>query len=590
MKSKSTVLWFVLAVALAACLWIFDRYFSPVVAPAPALLPGMSADAVTEIQIFPAAAREITAVRTNQIWQLQAPFAYPAQAAAIDALLGTLEKISPQRLTAGELHGRNSDAEFGFANPQFSLTVAAGDQQWQLRIGNKTAPGDQVFVRVVGLDGVFVADASWLALLPRTANDWRDTALVDAAGDCDWIVITNGTKVIELRRDATNHLWRLLRPLAARADGPRLAAALQQLRAARVVQFVTDDAKADLSSYGLQPAELAVWLGRGTNFFAAVHAGKNSPENPAQLFARREGFNSVLTVAKDALTPWRGAVNDFRDPHLLDLTAPVAQIEVRGETPFTLQQRGPNDWAVVGEKFSADAENVAAFLNLLAGFRVTEFVKDLNTAADLQGFGLTAPARTITLRAVVGDTNNLLAQLQFGAVETNRVFVKRAGEDFVYALATAEVNRLPEHGWEFRDRRLWNFSETNVAQVTLRQGGRTRQLLRTGTNAWTLATGSPGTINSPAIEEAVHRLGSLTVAGWVGRNITTPEKYGLHPDNLQITVALTSGEKFTVDFGAELPRTALAAVTLDGERWAFVFPVAPFQLVATYLTIPPNPQ
>ena len=38
MKSKSTVLWFVLAVALAACLWIFDRYFSPVVAPAPALL------------------------------------------------------------------------------------------------------------------------------------------------------------------------------------------------------------------------------------------------------------------------------------------------------------------------------------------------------------------------------------------------------------------------------------------------------------------------------------------------------------------------------------------------------------------------
>ena len=345
-----------------------------------------------------------------------------------------------------------------------------------------------------------------------------------------------------------------------------------------------------MSSYGLQPAELAVWLGRGTNFFAAVHAGKNSPENSAQLFARREGFNSVLTVAKDALSPWRGAVNDFRDPHLLDLTAPVAQIEVRGETPFTLQQRGPNDWAVAGEKFPADAENVAAFLKLLAGFRVTEFVKDLNTAADLQGFGLTKPARTITLRAVAGDTNNLLAQLQFGAVETNRVFVKRAGEDFVYALAVAEMNRLPEHGWEFRDRRLWSFSETNVAQVALRQGGRTRQLLRTGTNAWALATGSPGTINSPAIEEAVHRLGTLTVAGWVGRNINTPEKYGLHPDNLQITVELKSGEKYTVDFGAELSRTALAAVTLAGERWAFVFPVAPFQLVATYLTIPPNSQ
>ena len=40
----------------------------------------------------------------------------------------------------------------------------------------------------------------------------------------------------------------------------------------------------------------------------------------------------------------------------------------------------------------------------------------------------------------------------------------------------------------------------------------------------------------------------------------------------------------------ELPeaQTALASVTLDGERWAFVFPPLIFQLVTTYLTIPAN--
>ena len=45
-----------------------------------------------------------------------------------------------------------------------------------------------------------------------------------------------------------------------------------------------------------------------------------------------------------------------------------------------------------------------------------------------------------------------------------------------------------------------------------------------------------------------------------------------------------------MDFGAELPRvqTALAAVTLDGERWAFVFPPVPYQFVLSYLTIPAN--
>ena len=61
------------------------------------------------------------------------------------------------------------------------------------------------------------------------------------------------------------------------------------------------------------------------------------------------------------------------------------------------------------------------------------------------------------------------------------------------------------------------------------------------------------------------------------------------PGNLQITVELKDGEKFSVDFGTPISnQTALAAVTLDGERWAFVFPPVLYQFVVTYLTIPAN--
>ena len=121
----------------------------------------------------------------------------------------------------------------GFDPPQFSITVAGGRPVWQLKVGNKTAPGDQVFLRVVGADGAFVTDADWLRFIPHSANDWRDTALVDAGNACDRIVLTNGTKAIELQRDATNHLWRMLRPLQARADSERITEALQKLYAAQ---------------------------------------------------------------------------------------------------------------------------------------------------------------------------------------------------------------------------------------------------------------------------------------------------------------------------------------------------------------------
>jgi hypothetical protein len=509
----------------------------------------------------------------------------------VDALLDALVKLPASRLTGADLKShKNADAEYGLASPQSTLLLECGERQLQILVGNRTAPGDQVFLRVVGEEGLSVTDAAWLQWLPRTPGDWRDTALVDAVAACDWIVVTNGAKALEFRRDPTNQLWHMIRPLAARADGPRLAAALQQLRDGRAAQFVADDPRADLSSFGLQPAELTVWIGQGTNLTAGVAAGKNPPDRPSQVYARRENWNAVVTASKDAFNPWRGAVNDYRDTHLLTLTAPVTEIEVRGEEKFTLDKHGSNAWAVAGEPFSADTENVQTFLKLLANLQISDFVKDVVTAQDLQGFGLAAPSRQITLRGQAGETNSTLVQILFGAADTNRVLVKRADEDFVYALKPKDVGRLPEHGWEFRDRHIWNFSETNIAQVTLKQSGKTRVIVRTGENKWSLAPGSQGIINPPALEETFHRLGQLTAAGWVGHNITEPEKYGLAPDNLSITVELISGEKFSLDFGAELAKgqTALAAVTFGKERWVFVFPPVLFQFVTTYLVIPPN--
>jgi hypothetical protein len=351
-----------------------------------------------------------------------------------------------------------------------------------------------------------------------------------------------------------------------------------------------------LTTYGLQPASLDLWLGSGTNFTDALHLGKTTPENSDLVFARRDGWNSVVALTNDVFTPWRGTVNDFRDPRLMELTAPVAEIDVRGVSNFTLRQRGSNDWTLVGEKFSADADNVRNFVRTLGGLRVAEFVKDNNTATDLQRYGLAAPAGTnqITLLSAAGDTNSVITQVIFGSVETNKIYVKRADENFVYALSREDLGRLQPftYSWFFRDRNIWNFSETNVVQMTLRQNGKTRTLLRNGVNLWSIAAGSQGIITPAAVEETVHRLGQLTALDWVGIigvNLP-PAEGGFNPNNLQVEIELKTGEKFSIAFGRELgaQNTALASVTLDGQRWAFIFPPVVYQFVSTYLTIPPD--
>ncbi|MEY4916720.1 MAG: hypothetical protein RL616_633 [Verrucomicrobiota bacterium] len=587
MKTNTTPIWFVLAAALAAGIWFFEKHWSPAAPVSSGLLAGLRASDVTAIEIIPAGERKISLIRTNKNWRLLEPVAYPAQNAAVESLVAALEKLSPAlRLSAAEMQShKNADAEFGFENPQFTLDVSAGGQSWHLRVGSKTAPGDGVYVRLIGGAGAFVTGVDWLQFLPRDSAAWRDTALVSASGAVDWLVISNGVKVIELRADATNHSWRMIRPLAARADGAFISTAIQQLRSARAARFVTDDPKADLATYGLAPAELDVWLGQGSNVLDAVHLGKNSPENPAQIFARREGWNSVITAAKEPLVPWRGGVNDFRDPHLLNFTAPVTAIDVHAENPYTLQRLGTNEWTVAGEKFPVDAANVQLFQNLLRNLSASEFVKDVVTATDLEGFGLATNARSITLHFADGTTNALL----FGAGDTNRVLVKRSDEDFVYGLSLADADSLPDNAWLFRERQLWNFSLTNLAQITLHQGGRTRQVIRTGVNHWALAAGSQGIADPVGLEETARAFSTLAVEHWAGKNFTAPEKFGFDTNSLQVNLELKSGEKFTVDFGAELRgQTALAAVTLDGERWAFVFPAAFYPLVSTYLTVPPG--
>jgi hypothetical protein len=596
MNSKTTGIWFVIAASLAAFIFVFQHWLRPAGGEQSAILPGFQPAAVTSVQVIPPDAPEIRADLTNGVWRLTKPVVYPAQAAAIETLLGTLQQLRPEtRISAAELRAnQGSEGDFGFGSPT-SLVIESGGRRWQLQIGHKTAPGTEVYLRSVRVDGTFVTDAGWLNLVPHSADDWRDSALVDAGRSFDQIVLTNGAKglAIELRRDPTNHLWRMIRPLQARADTSHIDDALQRLQSARVTKFIPADAKTDPAAFGFQPAALDLWLGSGTNV-SAIHVGKSPTNDPSQVYARREGWNTILATAAEPLSPWFGSVNSFRDRNLLELTAPVAEIELTGPDTnhFTLQRQGTNDWKIPGETFAVDAANVQLFIKTLAGLHISDFVRDVVTAPDLPKYGLAAPEREIILRSKAGDTNAVIADLMFG-VTTNGVFVRRAGEDSIYSITKEDFNRLPEADWEYRDRHVWSFDTNDVAQVTVRQNGRMRQLVRNGPGQWTLAAASgPQSITADhTIEQAVGQLSHLTAEAWVGRNVTDPQNYGFNTNSLQIAIEMKNGRKHTVDFGLPIfnGNSALAATTLDGERWVFVFPVVPYQYVLTSLTIPANP-
>jgi hypothetical protein len=278
----------------------------------------------------------------------------------------------------------------------------------------------------------------------------------------------------------------------------------------------------------------------------------------------------------------------------LEITQPIAEIDVDASEHFTLQRHGDNDWSLVGQKYPADPETVQDFVKKLASLKVSEFFKDVATPVDFEKYGFTANSRQIILRSAGDGTNVATTQIIFGDSDTNGQYVRRADEKSIYRLSAADIAPLQDFGYMFRNRQIWNFSGKDVAQVTIHQNGKLRQIIQTTPDKWALAPGSQGMIASLFIEQTVGGaqnvtgLCQLSAEGWVSPNLTDPDAYGFTTNSLQITLELKNGENHTVEFGKELSRwqTALASVTLDGQRWVFVFPPILYQYVSSYLTIP----
>jgi hypothetical protein len=590
MKAKSIWFWVLLATALLLLIVLKQHFSRPPRVETIRVLPGLNASALTSIEVRPRGQVEIRALRTNQTWVLTSPVSYPAQAFGIDSLLQALEALSPATyITPDELKGRpNSGDDYGFKNPLATITVGEDYRSWMILVGAPTTPGDQVFLQVVGDQGVHVVDAELLKFIPDDASRWRDRALIRLAGlGFDRLSVTNWPMAFELRRTSTNGGWRMASPIEAPADSARIDEMVQNIDNLIVERFVSDDPQPDLEAYGLQPAVLQVAFKNGTNVVAALQFGKTLTNGSNQVYARRLGVNSIVTVPKDLLEPWRGSVNDFRERHLLLSSESVNSVEIRAGETFYLQKE-TNGWRVLPQQMSADSGFVDRLFATLAGMSIVEFTKDVVTPMDLATYGLARPSRKYILKSGPAmSTNTTVAELDFGTNLNDKVFVRRLEEASVYAVSTNDFARLPFKPLQFRPGVIWDFPEDQLAGVTLRHGGRVRRLTRQAAHQWSLAPGSAGVINDLAIEEAVRPLCHLRAQAWVARGEQNRAAYGFLEDGHQVLLQLKNGETRKIDFGAATPsQSSYAAVTLDGEVWIFEFPAELYRFVTTYLTVP----
>ena len=615
MSPKKTILWLAIAGGLFAFIYFYQRHRAePVTAPGKVFSP-LRAEAVTSVWIRPAGPGQLQMRfdRTNGTWQLTEPLVYPAQAERIQQLLTFLEQLSPDTYISGsELRThRNADEEFGFTNPQATLVLQQGEYVPRVRVGASTAPGDQVYVQVEGDLGAYVVSADLLKGLPRTANDWRDTTLLDLGKLAfNRLMVTNNAKgepgrgglptssaTFVLQRDGTNQPWRMTWPLDTRANSARIDSALRKLQQLKIRQFVSDDPKADLEPFGLAPTELELGFAEGSNTVGLIQFGHSVSNDFSRVYARRIGQVGIFSVERDLLLSWCALLNDFRDPYLVGPLEPVESIEfTRGEDHSQVQRQPDGIWRITPGNLPSDPMVVESFLSSLSNLTIVKFVNDVANPADLPQYGLAPPFERVTLRstsnrAPASSNTTALAELDFGFGTnlSDQVYARRTDESFVYSITTNAFAHVPAAAWQLRERTLCRFPLSEVAAMTVAAHGKSSRLIRKAALSWAFAPGSQGIVNDGAIEETVRGITQVAAIAWVARGNESRAAFGFRDDGLHVILEPSTGDKFDLEFGGVAPSGNLyAGLRLEGEFWILEFPWIMYRDIEAYLPVQRN--
>jgi hypothetical protein len=588
MNPRSTWFWILVAAALLGAILLSRQVPRKRPAGPQKILSLINTTKVSSVVVRPAGQLEIRADRTNGGWHLSSPLAYPAQEIKITKLVETLSSLTPAtQITVAELSGRpRAKSDYGFDPPQAALVLWEGEVRTDLHVGSLTAPGDQLFVQKVGDENIYVVGADLLLQIPKSANDWRDTAFVQLpVSRLSRLTVTNQGKIFALERASNGAPWRLTMPMPVRADHHKIENALENLLALRVQDFVVDKPVEELEAFGLQPPRLAMGLWNDTNLLALLQFGATATNHTNTVFGRNVGLNSVVTVVQDSLLPWSDAVNDYRDPFLVGPTLEPQMIEIRANESFTLQKQGDR-WQVQPGDFPVDDGLLKQFLSAFASLRIVGYVKDVVTQPDLPSFGLATPSRQYALKSGPG-TNEVLVEVSFGTNQEDRVFAKRTDENSVYTVQLGDLARLPANGWSLRERKLWDVPLEQVTRVTLKQGAAARQMIRNGAHDWALAPGSQGVINELAVEETVRAVCQLSAVTWAGRGDALREKLGFNAKARQFILERKTGEPLVIEFGADAPSTfPYVGTVLNKEFWAFEISWPVYRDILSHLGFP----
>ncbi|MBI3825343.1 MAG: DUF4340 domain-containing protein [Candidatus Rokubacteria bacterium] len=340
---------------------------------------------------------------------------------------------------------------------------------------------------------------------------------------------------VALKREGDD--WRLLEPVAARADRAKVEEAITALATTRSDREIEAAPRA-LADFGLDKpsAEVTVTLKDGKTLGLVL--GARTPTG-AWVYAREAGKAPVFTTSDSVQRLVTAPVADFRDKTILAFDgASVSGLDVTVGGETLALEHGATAWSITRPLARpADGDSISDFLSKLGAARIKEFVAE--APPSLTAWGLDKPVR-VTL--VTGkDKDRTTKTLLLGKQDTasKGVYAMREGEGSVFLVPEEVWTALPKNVAAARSKALVEVDRDKVTGVDL-ESPRGRVTLVRENDRWKIT--APEALPADQVEAGglLFKLRELKAQGFLSEDASGIPRYLARPE-VRVTVRLKDG-------------------------------------------------
>ncbi len=412
-RLRSTLVLIVVLAGLVGYIYYLDREGADDTSDREQVFAEVEADAIEDVQITVGGGEPARVQKTDGTWRLVEPVQAEADSTELSSMANSLASIDVERVVD---ENATDLAQYGLEPGRIEVAyrVTGEEEPRRLLLGEKTPAGGALYARVAGQNRVLLLSSFLESTFNKDAFALRDKSVLRFDRDkADGLELVRGRTTIRLTKSGTD--WRLVEPVAARADFGQVESIVVRLGSARMESLVDQEGK-DLATYGLDrpSATLTVTMGSDRS---TLLLGRT--EN-ALVFAKDSSRPLIFTVAPTLESDAIKEISDYRRKDLFDSRSFTAtRIELRrGSETSAFEKSKDGEMEVwrnaAGEE--ADATLIENLLTSITSLRADSFDPDAHAA-------LKAPVLSVTVRLDDGRTESVT----FGR-EGDQVVASRADE------------------------------------------------------------------------------------------------------------------------------------------------------------------